>query len=82
MCGDFNARCGSLREENDALPACVELDKVKNHQGEVLMNFLDSTSLCIVNGRVGKDAWFHMCVWEGKVSSRQLLDAWRGTGYR
>ena len=54
MCGDFNARCGSLREENDALPARVELDEVKTHQGEILMNLVDSPGLCIVNGRVGK----------------------------
>ena len=67
MSGNYNAKCGSLREENDALPARVELDQVKNHQGEVLMKFcLDSSGLCIVNGRVGKDGF--TCV-SGRGSS-------------
>ena len=55
VCGDFNSRCGSLKDAcGDDVPRKV-IDEVKTEQGEALINFLRSSGLCLVNGRVGQD---------------------------
>ena len=45
ICGDFNASCGELMEDPEALPRHQVLDMVKKRQGENLMNFLGNTRL-------------------------------------
>ena len=43
--GIFNARCGELMEDPEALPRRQVLDVVKNRQGEDLMDFLGNTGI-------------------------------------
>ena len=55
ICGDFNSRCGCLKDvDGDIVPRNV-IDEVKTEQGEALVSFLRSSGLCLVNERVGQD---------------------------
>ena len=58
VCGDFNARCGVLNDVGDVdkrVGGRVSLDKVSNDQGEMLVECLQNSGPCIVNGRKGND---------------------------
>ena len=55
LCGDFNARCGGLRDLDDEMVVWCSVDMVKNEQREMLMECMKSTGLCFVNGRQGPD---------------------------
>ena len=54
--GDFNARCGDVQAGGEVRMHC-SVDPEKDHQGEALNDMMRSTSLCIVNGTKGKDAF-------------------------
>ena len=52
--GDFNGRIGESMDFNDSIdsiPNRIPLDKVRNQQGDSLIDFLKDTRMCIVNGR-------------------------------
>ena len=55
LCGDFNARCGGLRDVDGEMLDRCSVDMVKNEQGEMLVECMKSTGLCFVNGRQGPD---------------------------
>ncbi|MDA8002939.1 MAG: hypothetical protein MPL62_16775, partial [Alphaproteobacteria bacterium] len=55
ICGDFNARCGGLRDVDDEREDRCIVDMVKNEQGEMLVECMRSTGLCFVSGRKGAD---------------------------
>ena len=55
ICGDFNSRCGCLKDVDGDIVLRNVIDEVKTEQGEVLVTFLRSFGLCLVNGRVGQD---------------------------
>ena len=55
LCGDFNARCGGLRDVDGGMVDRCNVDMVKNEQGEMLVECMKSTGLCFVNGRQGPD---------------------------
>ena len=55
LCGDFNARCGGLRDLDDENVDRCSVDMVNNDQGEMLVECMKSTGLCFVNGRQGAD---------------------------
>ena len=57
LCGDFNARCGSLDADCERLPSRKVIDVVKNSQGETFVDFLSSVNMAVVNGRKGQDAF-------------------------
>ena len=55
ICGDFNSRCGCLKDvDGNIVPRSV-IDEVNTEQGEALVSFLRSSGLCLVNERVGQD---------------------------
>ena len=54
ICGDFNARIGSLpdvTEESSLLPPRHVIDNTTNSQGKALIEFLQACNLCVLNGR-------------------------------
>ena len=54
ICGDFNSRCGSLHDYIsgvDVLPERNTVDFTINSYGELFIDFLINTNLCILNGR-------------------------------
>lgn len=52
ICGDFNGRIGRKSDCDDsALPKRCPLDTDTNKFGDHLLDFLQDTNLCIVNGR-------------------------------
>ena len=51
LCGDFNARCGGLRDLDDEQAGRCSVDMVKNEQGEMLVECTKSSGLCFVNGQ-------------------------------
>ena len=55
ICGDLNARIGNLKDYIDNVdtipPRCV-LDLVQNNHGMSLIEFLNESKFCILNGRV------------------------------
>ena len=53
ICGDFNSRCGCLKDVDGYIVPRNVIDEVKTEQGEALVSFLRSSGLCLVNGRVG-----------------------------
>ena len=59
VCGDFNARCGGLKDIEDEMNMTMgdrkSVDTVKNYQGELLIECMQSSGLCFVNGRKGND---------------------------
>ena len=58
VCGDFNARCGGLKDTGDLdgrIEKRVVVDHVVNDQGELLVECLLNSGLCMVNGRKGND---------------------------
>ena len=56
VCGNFNARCGDVQDVGGEEAMRCTVDHEKNHQGEALNDLLRST-ICIVNGTKGKDAF-------------------------
>ena len=61
ICGDFNARVGNLNDfvqSVDNLPQRNHIDTCKNSHGQVLVDFLQESNMCIVNGRIeGADTY-------------------------
>ena len=58
VCGDFNARCGGFKDTGDLherIEEKVVVDHVVNDQGELLVECLLSSGLCMVNGCKGND---------------------------
>ena len=59
VCGDFNARCGGLKDIDDEMNMVIgdrkSVDTVKNYQGELLIECMQSSGLCFVNGHKGND---------------------------
>lgn len=54
VCGDFNSRCGDLEDficGVDSLPPRDVIDFVKNSYGELFIDFLINTNMCMLNGR-------------------------------
>ena len=57
LCGDLNARIGSLMDcivEIDNIPNRVVIDQVKNKHGESFIDFLVEACMCILNGRLNR----------------------------
>ena len=59
VCGDFNARCGNLKDHAGDIEWVSNrnsVDMVKTDQGELLVECtcLLSTGLCFVNGHKGR----------------------------
>lgn len=57
MCGDFNARIGDLQDvsegnENYTIPVRASVDKVVNSHGRCLLDFLNDSMCCVLNGRL------------------------------
>ena len=56
ICGDFNARLGNLNDcPLDSVPTRICIDQTSNDQGRKLVNFINETRTCVVNGRVSTD---------------------------
>ena len=53
LCGDLNARCGTLEDvpDSDKIPTRIPIDKVSNQRGKELVEILHTLELCILNGR-------------------------------
>lgn len=54
ICGDFNSRCGDLKdfiEGVDMLPCRDVLDFKVNKYGHLMIDFLLSSNMCMLNGR-------------------------------
>ena len=55
VCGDLNGRIGNLKDTVTALDTVPDrqvLDTVINQHGHSLVEFLQETAMCMVNGRV------------------------------
>ena len=61
LCGDFNARCGGLRDLDDEMFDRCRVDIVKIEQGEMLVEYIKSMSLYFVSGRQGPDEFTCIC---------------------
>ena len=57
ICGDFNARCGTLDVHREGVPPRKVIDVMRNSQGEDFVEFLKSVNMVVVNGRKGRDAF-------------------------
>ena len=56
ICGDINARCGRTQdyiEWVDEIPARCIIDSEENHYGDVFIDHLTTTNMCMLNGRIG-----------------------------
>lgn len=54
-CGDFNARIGhKLDSSFECLPIRTTADHVTNSHGKSLLNFLNDSCACVLNGRFGE----------------------------
>ena len=53
ICGDFNARCGTLEDTPNAgeIPSRIPVDKVSNQLGKELIETMCALELCTLNGR-------------------------------
>ena len=53
ICGDFNARCGTLEDTPNAgeIPSRIPVDKVSNQLGKELIETMCTLELCTLNGR-------------------------------
>ena len=54
ICGDFNGRCGDLEDfipGADSIEHRDVVDQKTNYYGEILIEFLINTNMCILNGR-------------------------------
>ena len=53
ICGDFNARIGSLSDcpDNSSIPNRKPLDHTTNSFGRLLVDFLHTLDMCTLNGR-------------------------------
>jgi len=55
LCGDLNARCGTLEDvPNQKIPTRIPIDKVSNQRGKELVEILHTLELCVLNGRFGR----------------------------
>jgi len=67
ICGDFNGRIGRKTDSNDsALPNRSPLDLETNKFGDHLLDFLQDTNLCVVNGRFPQSDNFTCVSTKGK----------------
>ena len=59
VCGDFNARCGDLEDLSEEMVhlkgSRKSVDSMKNSQGELLIECMQNSGMCFVNGRKGAD---------------------------
>ena len=56
ICGDFNARCGNTQDIWDSsavIPRRLTIDHSSNIAGKLLLDFLESADMCMLNGRFG-----------------------------
>ena len=56
ICGDFNARFGSLPDIKDSelqVSPREHIDKSVNSHGKALLDFLLTSDICVLNGRSG-----------------------------
>jgi hypothetical protein len=71
--GDFNARIGQMNDflvDIDEVPQRDKIDDVVNKHGEAFLEFLMSSKLCVLNGRVkGEDTF--TCI---KPQGRSVVD--------
>ena len=53
ICGDFNARCGTLKDTPNVeeIPSRIPVDKVSNQLGKELIETMRALELCTLNGR-------------------------------
>ena len=65
ICGDFNARCGTLNVHSEGVPLRKVIDVMKNSQGKDFVDFLNGVNMVVVNGRESRDAYSYMCIWQG-----------------
>ena len=57
VCGDFNCRTGKMQDtltDVDCIQPRDILDEQKNNFGELFMEFLNDSKLCMLNGRISK----------------------------
>ncbi len=57
VCGDVNARCGEntdFIEGVDCVPPRTIVDNVENEYGDLFVDHMTTTSMCMLNGRVGE----------------------------
>ena len=63
ICADFNSRVGDASEfiegVDDVIPRDV-VDHVSNTNGDLLIDFLVDSGICMVNGRVGHNDFTHV----------------------
>jgi len=58
ICGDFNSRCGNFEDfivGVDSIPQRFVIDTKCNHYGELFVDFLINTNMCMLNGRFDKN---------------------------
>ena len=56
ICGDFNARCGNTQDTKNStaeIPNRLTIDHSSNAAGKLLLDFLESADMCMLNGRFG-----------------------------
>lgn len=55
MCGDFNSRIGTIQDVNDDslnIPTRTSVDNTVNSHGRCLLDFLNDSMCCVLNGRL------------------------------
>ena len=56
ICGDFNAKCGNTQDAKNStakIPNRLTIDHSSNVAGKLLLDFLESADICMLNGRFG-----------------------------
>ena len=63
ICGDFNSRVGDASEfiegVDDVTP-CDVIDHTSNVNGDLFIDFLVDSGMCMVNGRLGQNDFTHV----------------------
>jgi len=58
VCGDLNARIGTLNDfiaGVDDIPTRKVIDETVNQHGKVMIEFLEESKMCVVNGRINNE---------------------------
>lgn len=53
ICGDFNTRCGYTQDTKNStaeIPNRLTIDHSSNAAGKLLLDFLESSDMCMLNG--------------------------------
>ena len=67
ICGDFNSRIGTLQDTQlENFPKRTPLDTTSNQHGKHLLNFLNDSNCCVLNGRVNPELGNYTSVRLGK----------------